>query len=38
MLEKGDQAPDFTTTTENGEKIKLSSLKGKMIFLFFYPK
>jgi len=38
MLEKGDQAPNFTTTTENGEEIKLNSFKGKKIFLFFYPK
>jgi peroxiredoxin Q/BCP len=38
MLEKGDQAPDFTTPTENGKEIKLSSFKGRKIFLFFYPK
>ncbi|MFW9835052.1 MAG: thioredoxin-dependent thiol peroxidase [Candidatus Thorarchaeota archaeon] len=38
MLKTGDNAPDFTTTTESGEKIKLSSFKGKKIFLYFYPK
>lgn len=38
MLNQGDQAPDFTTTTEDGVEMKLSSLKGKKIFLFFYPK
>lgn len=38
MLKTGDKAPDFTTTTESGEKIKLSSFKGKKIFLYFYPK
>ncbi|MHA1575988.1 MAG: peroxiredoxin [Candidatus Thorarchaeota archaeon] len=38
MLKIGDNAPDFATTTESGEQVKLSSLKGKKIFLFFYPK
>jgi peroxiredoxin Q/BCP len=38
MLKIGDKAPDFTTTTESGETIKLSSFKGKKIFLYFYPK
>jgi peroxiredoxin Q/BCP len=38
MLKIGDKAPDFTTTTESGEKIKLSSFKGKKVFLYFYPK
>ncbi|TFG28634.1 redoxin domain-containing protein, partial [Candidatus Thorarchaeota archaeon] len=38
MLKIGDKAPDFTTTTESGEKIKLSNFKGKKIFLYFYPK
>lgn len=38
MLKIGDKAPNFTTTTESGEKIKLSSFKGRKIFLYFYPK
>ncbi len=38
MLKIGDKAPNFTTTTESGEKFKLSSQKGKKIFLYFYPK
>ena len=38
MLKIGDTAPDFTTTTESGDTIKLSSFKGKKIFLYFYPK
>ena len=38
MFKVGDKAPDFTTTTESGETIKLSSFKGKKIFLYFYPK
>jgi peroxiredoxin Q/BCP len=38
MLKIGDKAPNFTTTTESGDTIKLSSFKGKKIFLYFYPK
>jgi peroxiredoxin Q/BCP len=38
MVKIGDKAPDFTTTTESGEKVKLSDLKGKKVFLYFYPK
>ena len=38
MLKIGDKAPDFTTTSQSGEKFKLSSFKGKKFFLFFYPK
>jgi peroxiredoxin Q/BCP len=34
----GDKAPNFTTTTETGERIKLSDLKGTKVFLYFYPK
>jgi peroxiredoxin Q/BCP len=38
LLKIGDKAPNFTTTTESGETIKLSSFRGKKIFLYFYPK
>ena len=38
MIKIGDKAPDFTTTTESGERVKLSSFKGKKVFLYFYPK
>ena len=38
MLKIGDKAPDFKTTTESGEEVKLSSFKGKKVFLYFYPK
>ena len=37
-LKPGDKAPDFITTDESGNKIRLSDLKGKKIVLFFYPK
>lgn len=38
MPEIGDRAPDFTLTTDNGESLKLSKLKGAPVVLFFYPK
>lgn len=38
MLKIGDKAPDFTTTTESGETVKLSSYEGKKVFIYFYPK
>lgn len=38
MIKIGDKAPEFSTTTEIGEPVKLSDLKGKKVFLFFYPK
>ncbi len=38
MIKIGDKAPDFTTTTESGETVKLSSFKGKKVFIYFYPK
>lgn len=37
-LKVGDVAPDFTTTNEKGETVKLSDYKGKKVVLFFYPK
>ncbi|GAB4247265.1 MAG: thioredoxin-dependent thiol peroxidase [Acidobacteriota bacterium] len=37
-LKPGDPAPDFTATTEQGETIRLSDLRGKKVILYFYPK
>ena len=37
-LEAGSKAPDFTLPADDGSKIKLSSLKGKPVVLYFYPK
>ncbi|QKQ99075.1 peroxiredoxin [Metallosphaera tengchongensis] len=37
-IKVGDIAPDFEGVNENGEKIKLSSLRGKYVVLYFYPK
>lgn len=37
-IELGKQAPDFVLLASNGEKVKLSDLKGKNVVLYFYPK
>ncbi len=37
-LKVGNKAPDFTLPDENGNPVKLSSLKGKKVILYFYPK
>jgi len=34
----GDEAPDFTATTDSGETIRLRDLRGKSVVLYFYPK
>ena len=34
----GDLAPDFTLPTDEGKPLKLSSLRGRRVVLFFYPK
>jgi peroxiredoxin Q/BCP len=38
MIKEGDQAPDFELPTDSGERLRLSSLRGKPVVLFFYPK
>jgi peroxiredoxin Q/BCP len=37
-IEEGSKAPDFTLPTHDGTKLKLSSLKGTPVVLYFYPK
>lgn len=37
-LKVGSKAPDFTTLTDSGEKLKLSALAGRKVVLYFYPK
>jgi peroxiredoxin Q/BCP len=37
-LAEGDLAPDFTLPSSNGDKVKLSSLRGKSVVLYFYPQ
>ena len=34
----GDQAPDFTLPTATGEPLTLSSLRGRPVVVYFYPK
>lgn len=38
MLDEGDAAPDVTLQTPDGGELKLSSLKGRPLVLYFYPK
>jgi peroxiredoxin Q/BCP len=38
MLAEGDKAPSFTLPDQNGDKVKLSDLKGETVVLYFYPK
>jgi thioredoxin-dependent peroxiredoxin len=38
MVEEGKPAPDFELPSDTGERIKLSSLRGKPVVLYFYPK
>ena len=38
MIEEGKPAPDFELTSDSGEPVRLSSLRGKPVVLYFYPK
>ena len=38
QIKVGDQAPDFETTNDKAEKVKLSDYRGKRVVLYFYPK
>jgi len=35
---EGEVAPDFTLTSDAGEPVTLSELRGKPVVLYFYPK
>ncbi len=37
-LKEGSRAPEFTLPSDDGSKIKLSSLRGGPVVLYFYPK
>lgn len=37
-IAEGAKAPDFTLTADDGTKVKLSSLKGTPVVLYFYPR
>ena len=38
MVKEGNTAPDFTAKDQNGDKVKLSDLRGQKVVLYFYPK
>lgn len=38
MLTVGDPAPDFTLKNDAGEDVTLSSLRGRPVILYWYPK
>jgi thioredoxin-dependent peroxiredoxin len=38
MIQEGAEAPDFELTSDTGERVKLSDLRGKPVVLYFYPK
>jgi peroxiredoxin Q/BCP len=38
MVEEGKSAPDFSLTSDSGETVKLSDLRGTPVVLYFYPK
>jgi len=38
MLEQGQTAPDFDVTDYNGNRVRLSALRGQRVVLWFYPK
>ena len=37
-VEEGKPAPDFELTSDTGETVKLSSLRGNPVVLYFYPR
>jgi peroxiredoxin Q/BCP len=37
-LKKGDPAPHFELTDQNGSRVSLSEFRGSKLLLYFYPK
>ena len=37
MVEEGKPAPDFELTSDAGETVRLSALRGRPVVLYFYP-
>ena len=37
-LSEGDRAPEFELPSSSGKSVRLSSLKGKQVVLYFYPQ
>ncbi len=38
MLQVGEKAPEFDVIDHNGNRVRLSDLRGKKVVLWFYPK
>lgn len=38
MVKEGDKAPDIRVRTDSGAEFQLSSLKGRRVVLYFYPR
>ena len=38
MIQEGKPAPDFSLTSDAGDAVALSELRGKPVVLYFYPK
>jgi peroxiredoxin Q/BCP len=38
MISAGDSAPDFDLADQDGNRVKLSELRGRRVVLYFYPK
>ena len=38
MVVEGEAAPDFTLASETGDPVRLSSLRGRPVVLYFYPR
>ena len=38
MLSEGDRAPAFTLADQDGNKVKLTELKGETVVVYFYPR
>jgi peroxiredoxin Q/BCP len=37
-IEAGQKAPAFTLTADDGQKVRLSELKGQPVVVYFYPR
>jgi peroxiredoxin Q/BCP len=38
MVEVGNKAPDFELPDQDGNQVKLSSMRGRSVVVYFYPK
>ncbi len=38
MVEEGKPAPDFELTSDTGERVRLSTIRGRPVVVYFYPR